>query len=581
MLKFVLRVLRFSGKYAPRLKASFLLSFIDGIISSVPIVLIWQVIDRVLKKTLVHKDIYLFAFLLVLSLILRMVLRYWFVSLESGTGYELCERERISLGDKLRRLPMRFFSEGNLGHVTSVITVDLPFIEEMGMDALDKVIGGFATSLIGMAMLFLVDWRLALISVAVFIAAILLLGALERVSKRQSPIRQRQQAELVSAILEYVQGISVIKSFNMSGERANRIKAAIDSTKDHSIDFEVSLLKPTLFYKICFAVGISLTILVAAFLAIGGELSLSFAIAMFIFIFTIYTPAMGFASLSSQLRIMEAGLDRYEALNNLEETEESTEKTSVTSYDITFENVSFSYDEEKILEQISFTAKERSVTALVGPSGGGKTTIANLIMRFWDVGEGSVSIGGTDIRQMNSADLLSKISVVFQDVHLFNDTIENNIRFGKPAATKEEIVEASCKAKCHDFIMSLPKGYDTVVGENGSLLSGGERQRVSIARAMLKDAPIIILDEATASVDPDNEIDIQHAIGALIQDKTLIMIAHRLSTIQYADQILVIENKHISERGTHKELLEKHGRYASLWQKRQKASGWQIKSKNN
>ncbi len=581
MLKFVLRVLRFSGKYAPRLKASFLLSFIDGIISSVPIVLIWQVIDRVLKKTLVHKDIYLFAFLLVLSLILRMVLRYWFVSLESGTGYELCERERISLGDKLRRLPMRFFSEGNLGHVTSVITVDLPFIEEMGMDALDKVIGGFATSLIGMAMLFLVDWRLALISVAVFIAAILLLGALERVSKRQSPIRQRQQAELVSAILEYVQGISVIKSFNMSGERANRIKAAIDSTKDHSIDFEVSLLKPTLFYKICFAVGISLTILVAAFLAIGGELSLSFAIAMFIFIFTIYTPAMGFASLSSQLRIMEAGLDRYEVLNNLEETEESTEKTSVTSYDITFENVSFSYDEEKILEQISFTAKERSVTALVGPSGGGKTTIANLIMRFWDVGEGSVSIGGTDIRQMNSADLLSKISVVFQDVHLFNDTIENNIRFGKPAATKEEIVEASCKAKCHDFIMSLPKGYDTVVGENGSLLSGGERQRVSIARAMLKDAPIIILDEATASVDPDNEIDIQHAIGALIQDKTLIMIAHRLSTIQYADQILVIENKHISECGTHKELLEKHGRYASLWQKRQKASGWQIKSKNN
>ena len=581
MLKFVLRVLRFSGKYAPRLKASFLLSFIDGIISSVPIVLIWQVIDRVLKKTLVHKDIYLFAFLLVLSLILRMVLRYWFVSLESGTGYELCERERISLGDKLRRLPMRFFSEGNLGHVTSVITVDLPFIEEMGMDALDKVIGGFATSLIGMAMLFLVDWRLALISVAVFIAAILLLGALERVSKRQSPIRQCQQAELVSAILEYVQGISVIKSFNMSGERANRIKAAIDSTKDHSIDFEVSLLKPTLFYKICFAVGISLTILVAAFLAIGGELSLSFAIAMFIFIFTIYTPAMGFASLSSQLRIMEAGLDRYEALNNLEEAEESTEKTSVTSYDITFENVSFSYDEEKILEQISFTAKERSVTALVGPSGGGITTIANLIMRFWDVGEGSVSIGGTDIRQMNSVDLLSKISVVFQDVHLFNDTIENNIRFGKPAATKEEIVEASCKAKCHDFIMSLPKGYDTVVGENGSLLSGGERQRVSIARAMLKDAPIIILDEATASVDPDNEIDIQHAIGALIQDKTLIMIAHRLSTIQYADQILVIENKRISERGTHKELLEKHGRYASLWQKRQKASGWQIKSKNN
>ncbi len=581
MLKFVLRVLRFSGKYAARLKVSFVLSFIEGIISSVPIVLIWQVIDRALKETLVHNDILLFTLILILSLIIRMVLRYWFVSLESGTGYELCERERVSLGDKLRRLPMRFFSEGNLGHVTSVITVDLPFIEEIGMDALDKVIGGLATSLIGVAMLFMVDWRIAFISAAVFIAAILLLRALERVSKKQSPIRQRQQAELVSAILEYVQGISVIKSFHMSGEKANRIKAAIDSTKDHSIDFEVSLLKPTLLYKFCFAVGIAFTILAATFLAVGGELSLSFAIAMFIFVFSIYTPAAGFAPLSSQLRIMEAGLDRYEALNNLDETEESARAAVITSHDIAFDNVSFSYDEEKILEKISFIAKERSVTALVGPSGGGKTTIANLIMRFWDVGEGSILIGGTDIRQINSVDLLSRISVVFQDDHLFNDTIENNIRFGKPSATKNEIVEASCKAKCYDFIMSLPNGYDTVVGENGSLLSGGERQRISIARAILKDAPIIILDEATASVDPDNEIDIQHAIGALIQDKTLIMIAHRLSTIQYADQILVVEDKRISERGTHNELLNKHGRYASLWQKRQKAGGWQIKSINN
>lgn len=570
--------MRFSGEYAARLKVSFVLSFIDGILSSVPIVLIWQVIDRALKGTLVHKDVFLFSILLILSLLIRMVLRYWFVSLESGTGYELCERERIALGDKLRRLPMRFFSEGNLGHVTSVITVDLPFIEEMGMDALDKVIGGFATSLIGVAMLFMVDWRLALISVAVFVAAILLLKALERVSKKQSPIRQRQQAELVSAILEYVQGISVIKSFHMSGERANRIKAAIDSTKDHSIDFEVSLLKPTLSFKLCFAFGITLTILAASLLAIGGNLNLSFAIAMFIFVFTIYTPAAGFASLSSQLRIMEAGLDRYEALDNLEEMEESAQKAPVTDNDITFQNVSFSYEDENILERISFIAKEGSVTALVGPSGGGKTTIANLIMRFWDVGEGSISIGGVDIRQMNSGDLLSRISAVFQDVHLFNDTIENNIRFGKPDATKEEIVEASKKAKCHDFIMSLPEGYDTIAGENGSLLSGGERQRISIARAILKDAPVIILDEATASVDPDNEIDIQHAIGALIQDKTLIMIAHRLSTIQYADQILVVENKHISERGTHSELLGRQGRYASLWEKRQKAGGWQIKS---
>ncbi|WP_342758933.1 ABC transporter ATP-binding protein [Kineothrix sedimenti] len=223
--------------------------------------------------------------------------------------------------------------------------------------------------------------------------------------------------------------------------------------------------------------------------------------------------------------------------------------------------------------------KEKTVTALVGPSGGGKTTIANLIMRFWDVSGGCVRIGGTDIRQMNSSDLLSKISVVFQDVHLFNDTVENNIRFGKPDATRDEIKEAAKKAKCHDFIMALPEGYNTIVGENGGLLSGGERQRVSIARAILKDAPIIILDEATASVDPDNEMDIQQAIGALIQEKTLVIIAHRLSTIQYADQILVVENKQIVERGTHEELVNRNGRYASLWEKRKKAGGWKLQSR--
>jgi ATP-binding cassette subfamily B protein len=578
MLKFIVRVLRFSGEYAARLKLSFVLSFLDGILSSVPFVLIWQAIDHALKSTLTQNDVLIYSVILVGSLVLRMVLRYWFVSLESGAGYEICERERISLGDKLRRLPMRFFSEGNLGRVSSVITVDLPFIEEMGMDALDKVISGLATSLVGILMLFLVDRRVALVSIAVFVTAVLLLRALEQVSIRQSPIRQKQQAELVGAILEYVQGISVIKAFHISNEKSSRVKNAINSTKDHSIDFEVSLLKPTLLFKLCFVCGISLTVLLVSVFTISGGMDLSMAIALYIFVFSIYTPAMGFSSLSSQLRIMEAGLDRYEALKQVEEMRENMLPVYIGRYDITFDDVSFSYDQERILEHISFSAKEKTVTALVGPSGGGKTTIANLIMRFWDVEEGCIRIGGTDIRQMNSADLLSKISVVFQDVHLFNDTVEHNIRFGKPDATKEEIMEAAKKAKCHDFIMALPDGYDTMTGENGGLLSCGERQRISIARAILKDAPIIILDEATASVDPDNEMDIQQAIGALIRNKTLIMIAHRLSTIQTADQILVVDNKQITERGTHEELLQYKGRYASLWEKRKKAGGWKIKS---
>lgn len=580
MLNFVLRVVRFSGKYSGKLKLSFVLSFIEGILQCIPIILIWQVIDRALKSTLDRTDIWMFTSILVVSAIIRMFLRYWFVFLESGAGYEICERERISLGDKLRRFPMRFFSQGNLGYVTSVITVDLPFIEEMGMDALDKVIGAYTTTLIGIFMLFAVDYRIALISVATFGLAALCFKTVETVARKQSPERQRQQGELVNSILEYVQGISVIKSFNMSGEKAGRIKNSIEATRKHSVDFEVALLKPTLFYKLCFAIGTAGTIITTAILSVNGDIEISLALAMFIFIFILYVPASTLSSLNTQLRIMEAGLDRFENLYQMEEMDEGSMNKPITNHSIVFENVGFSYEKEKVLDGINFETGEKTVTALVGPSGGGKTTIANLIVRFWDAQSGVIKIGGTDIREMSSDMLLSNISMVFQNVHLFNDTIENNIRFGCPNTSHEEIIATRQKAKCHDFIMNLPKNYNTVIGENGSLLSGGERQRISIARAILKDAPIIILDEATASVDPDNEMDIQQAIGALIHDKTLIMIAHRLSTIQSADQILVIDNKHIVESGTHEELLNKQGLYANLWNKRKKAGGWKINSAN-
>ena len=581
MLKFVLRVLRFAGEYAARLKLSFVLSFVEGLLQSVPILLIWQALDQIMTGTLQHSNVWIYSIILPGTVGVRILLRYWFVALESGAGYEICERERIALGNKLRHFPMGFFSEGNLGRVASIITVDLPFIEEMGMDALDKVIGGYATSFIAAVLMFIVDWRIGLITIAVFGIAGHCFCHLERVSKKQSPIRQRQQSELVSAILEYVQGIAVIKSFNMQGEKAARVKKAIDETRDHAADFEAALLSPTFAYKMCFAVGTTLTILMASLFSIHGEMSTSMAAALFIFVFSLYTPATAFAGLSSQLRIMEAALDRYEGLISTPTVEEPVAAAQPENFSISFEQVGFAYGTEKILDGISFNTGEKTITALVGPSGGGKTTIANLIVRFWDVQEGSIKIGGTDIRNMSSNALLSNISMVFQNVHLFNDTVLNNIRFGKPDATTAEISAAAKKAQCHDFITTLPDGYNTVIGENGGLLSGGERQRISIARAILKDAPIIILDEATASVDPDNEMEIQQAIGALIENKTLIIIAHRLSTIQKSNQILVIENKGIAERGTHEELLMLKGRYAALWNKRVTAGGWQIIGLNN
>jgi ATP-binding cassette subfamily B protein len=285
---------------------------------------------------------------------------------------------------------------------------------------------------------------------------------------------------------------------------------------------------------------------------------------------------MGLATGAAMMRVMEAGLDRYEKLKEVPIIDADGRDIPLNSFDIAFEDVSFSYEDKETLRNITFAAKERSMTALVGASGSGKTTIANLIVRFWDAQKGKIKIGGVDVCEMTCDSLLRYVSMVFQRVFLFHDTIENNIRFGKPGATREEIIAAAKKARCHSFIEALPDGYDTVVGEGGSTLSGGEKQRISIARAILKDAPIVLLDEATASVDPDNEKYIQEAINELVRDKTLIIIAHRLSTIQRADQILVIDDGRIVERGTHDALLAKGGRYSNLWQRRQKAKSWKI-----
>ncbi|SHH82575.1 ATP-binding cassette, subfamily B [Sporobacter termitidis DSM 10068] len=576
MLKLVGRVLRLAGEYAGKLRLSLVLSFVESLLLAVPIFMAWYVFSLVLDNALQVRDAWICFSIILGSVLLRMVLRYWFVMLESGTGYEICARERITLGERLRHLPMRFFSEGNLGWITSIITVDLPFVEEMGMDALDKVISGLAGALIGVIMLLSIDWRIGLITVIIYFAAFLTFQRLERVCRRESPIRQKQQAKLVSAVLEYVRGIPVIKAFNMGGDRAKAVKDAIESTRDHSVGFELQSVNPVLWYRACFAVGTAVTILAATLFAINGLLPAPTAIMVFIFVFYLYMPVQAFTNLSSQTRITEAALDRYEDLNAVDMIEDMGKEAVPHRHDITMRDVRFSYGEGQVLDGVSFTAPAKSVTALVGPSGGGKTTIANLIVRFWDVDSGSVEIGGTNVRDIAYDNLLGNVSMVFQNVYLFNDTIRNNIRFGRPEASEEEIIEAAKKARCHEFIMALPDGYNTLAGERGDRLSGGEKQRISIARAILKNAPIILLDEATASVDPDNEGDIQRAIGELIQDKTLIIIAHRLSTIQNAHQILVVDNKRIVEHGTHTELLNQDGVYHELWKHREKAGGWKI-----
>lgn len=575
MLRFIGRMLRLAGPQSGRLKVSFAISFVESMLQNIPVFLLLITFDRILTQQLVIADAWIFGGILIVTVLTRMVLRYLFVRLESGAGYEICERERLDLGQRLRHFPMRFYSDGNLGNISSVVTIDLPFIEEKGMDALDKVISYYAYTIIGIVYLSVLNIWIGLIALVTYIVAAFAFRWLERISTEQSFIRQQQQANLVGTVLEYIRGISIIKAFNIGGGKAEALEDAISSTCQNAIGYEATSVVPTIFYKSCFAVGAAVITLTAAMMATYGQISLSSAFMAIIFSFSMFVPAQMFSSISSQLRVMEAGLNRYEELKNTEIIKEGA-KPFPAQDTIVFHGVDFSYGDTSVLENISFQTKSKSVTALVGPSGGGKTTIANLIARFWDVDKGHITIGGLDIQDMRYDELLKNISMVFQDVYLFNDSVRNNIGFGTPEASNEDIIAAAKKARCHDFIMSLPNGYDTILQESGGSLSGGERQRISIARAMLKDASIIIFDEATANIDPDNESEIQQAIGSLIQNKTLIIIAHRLTTIQSADNILVVDDRHIVESGNHDTLIKQQGKYYDLWTRRQKVGGWKI-----
>jgi len=576
MLKFIGRILRFMGADAWKVKLSVLFSFLEGLAQNIPVVAVWLVFVKITDNTLAAGDIWIAFGFIFASLVVRWILRYIFIRLQSDASCRVAGRERLRIGDLFKRFPMSYFTEGNIGNVTSVITGDLSFAEDYGMTKLEDVVNGLISIAIAAAFMLWVDWRVAIASVVGSALAILALNTIENVSKKKSKIRMEQQSRLTSAVLEYTSGISVIKALRMTSDAAGRMGKTIEDACVNAIDFEHSMIRPVTRYLNCYALTIAAVLFLSFWQIFNGQMDLSVVVMLALFVFRIYAPAMGLVTGSAMMRVMEAGLDRYEDLKKVPIIDEDGKDIVLKSFDITFDNVTFSYEEKETLKNISFTAKECSMTALAGASGSGKTTIANLIVRFWDAQKGSIKIGGVDVREMTCDSLLRNISMVFQRVYLFGDTIENNIRFGSPDATREEVIAAAKKARCHAFIEALPDGYDTIVGESGSTLSGGERQRISIARAILKNAPIVLLDEATASVDPDNEKHIQEAINELVRNKTLIVIAHRLSTIKRADQILVINDGCIAERGVHDELLAQNGLYTNLWQRRQNAHSWKI-----
>lgn len=500
--------------------------------------------------------------------------------LQSASGYLMFAEKRLELGAHLRRMPMGYFTAGNIGEISSVLTTDMVFVEETVMSALANMMSYLFTAVIMAAFVIFLDFRLGLIAVGVSLLAVWVAGRMNSISLKEAVRRQEQSEKLTDAVLSFVEGIGIAKSFNLLGEKSKELSENFEKSRKTSLQFEEAMTPWQRGLNVIYAVGITAIFGTAVYLQQIGELSLPYLMGLLLFIFDLFGPLKSLYGEATRLTVMNSCLDRIEEVFDESELKdqgtESVPEKQENYPEIQLKDVNFSYQKQEVLHHVSFSVMPDTMTALVGPSGGGKSTIANLIARFWDVKSGHVLLRGRDIREISLADLMNQISMVFQRVYLFQDTVYNNISMGKPDTSREEVYEAARKARCYDFIQELPDGFDTVIGEGGATLSGGEKQRISIARCILKDAPIVILDEATASVDVDNERYIQEAISELVKGKTLLVIAHRLNTIKEADQILVISEGSIVQKGTHSELMTEEGIYREYVNIREKSAGWNL-----
>lgn len=582
MLKTLKDLINLMGPRKKRLYLSLILSFIDGFFVVVPILMAFHIVGSIpelfpatatpLTADMVVRD----TVIMVLCVLVRIVIRYSTLRLFSGVGYEAMCDQRGQLGKELRGVSMGFFSRKNLGDLTATITSDAGFIEIEGMGVVEKMAAGIPSLVVGLLVLLFFDFRIALAVMLLLIPTWFAYRRLNSVQDRRELDRQALVAEVTEDTVEFLNGLPVLKIYNMTDKLFYRTKAAFEKLRELSIKVELSHLPPAGVFQGCFRAATAVIILMAGGFAISGHLPWPSAFLLMLASFTLFSGAemMGIYSVFSKMT--QKSIDRINQIKDIPKMDDNPSGENPERFDIAFENASFAYETVPVLKDISFSVPQGTMTALVGLSGSGKSTIVNLVARFWDVEEGKVLVGGRDAKTFSYESLLKNVSFVFQDVFLFDDTVANNIRIGKPGADMEEVMQAAREARCHDFITELEQGYNTVVGEGGARLSGGEKQRISIARALLKDAPIVLLDEVTANVDVENEQKIQTALQALLRGRTVIVIAHKLATIRGVDQILVIEDGQIIQRGNHNGLVAEEGLYKRLWEMQFATSRWKV-----
>jgi len=576
MINVFRKIWEFSGKEQGKIKKSVLLGLINAIFNAMQLSAIFIILSAIVNENGNSRTILATAGVMLVSVVGKILTQYFSQLQRVHAGYFMVAEKRIQIGDKLKIVPMGYFNKNSLGRITGVSTTILSDVETTAPIVLVTTLGGFLNALVFAAAIFTFDWRIGLIVILGMLIFLGISSGMEKKSRKDAPLRQAAQETLVEAVLETIQGMSVVKAFNLDHEKDKKVDMAIEESCAKNWAMEKSLTPYVALQQLTLHLFSVAIMLVSIVFYIYGTLPIVNCLMMLVASFLIFEQLKSVGSGLATLRLTEISIDRTNELNNVPVMNEGNNQLVRQSHDICFNNVDFAYEKRSILSDINFIIPEKTTTAIVGPSGSGKTTLCNLIMRFWDVNTGTISIGGKDIRDYSLESLMDNVSMVFQNVYLFADTIENNIKFGRPDATHEQVIAAAKKACCDDFISDFPDGYNTVIGEGGTSLSGGEKQRISIARAMLKDAPIVILDEATANIDPESEDRLQSAIEALTHDKTIIMIAHRLKTVRHADQILVLEGGKIVQQGNHGELMQQKGTYADFVNRRKTAIGWKL-----